>query len=358
MLKSRFVRLFGSLALLAIGFGAGLWWQATRPKSTGEAASAGRSREREPQPVRVVRVEPRALEERVIASGTVRASERVDIQTEISGRVLTIGFQQGQPVRRGEVLVQLDDLELRAGLERTIRRRRLADLRVDRLRPLRESGFANLQDFDNAVTEAAIQKAEEEVVRAQVAKTTLVAPFDGIIGLRNISEGAVVSPSTRFATIEALDPVNVDFFLAERHAARIAVGQTVNFTVAGDTRDFQAEVFAVEPRVDEGTRTLLVRARGRNADLVLRTGSLARVVWIARQTDSALLVPAPALVIGSEGTDLMILKDGMAEKRRIRVGIRRDSDVEVLEGLLAGEQVIVAGAHQVRSGSPVRVLAR
>jgi len=358
MLNPRFVRLFGSVVLLAIGFGIGMWWHSSRPKNSSEAVSAGRSRDREPQPVRVVRVEPRGLEERVIASGTVRASERVDIQTEISGRVLTIGFQQGQPVHRGEVLVQLDDVELRAGLERTIRRRRLADLRVERLRPLRESGFANLQDFDNAVTEAAIQKAEEEVVRAQVAKTTLVAPFDGIIGLRNISEGAVVSPSTRFATIEALDPVNVDFFLAERHAARIAVGQSIRFSVAGDTREYDGEVFAVEPRVDEGTRTLLVRARGRNPDLALRTGSLARVIWVARRTEDALMVPAPSLVIGAEGTDLMIVADGVAERRRVRVGARREADVEILDGLKAGEHVIVAGAHQVRAGSPVRVLSR
>lgn len=306
--------------------------------------------------MRVVKVEPKMLEERIVAAGTVRASERVEIQTEIAGRVLTIGFQEGQPVRKGAILVKLDDVELRAGLERIVQRRRLADLRVERLRPLREGGFANLQDFDGAVTEAAVQKAEEEVVRAQLAKTTLVAPFDGIIGLRNISVGAVVSSSTRFATIESLDPVNVDFFLAERHAHRIQVGQSVRFSVAGDAREYEAEVFAIEPKVDEGTRTLLVRARGRNPDLALRTGSLARVVWIARSTLDALMVPAPSLVMGSDGADLMVVKEGVAERRRVRVGTRREADIEILEGIRSGDQVIVAGAHQVRPGAPVKVL--
>ncbi|MBL9208177.1 MAG: efflux RND transporter periplasmic adaptor subunit [Opitutaceae bacterium] len=357
MFKFRFLPLIGALLLLSGGFGAGAWWHGTRPKVSREGSgSSSRGREREPLAVRVVKVEPKMLEERIVAAGTVRASERVEIQTEIAGRVLTIGFQEGQPVRKGAILVKLDDVELRAGLERIVQRRRLADLRVERLRPLREGGFANLQDFDGAVTEAAVQKAEEEVVRAQLAKTTLVAPFDGIIGLRNISVGAVVSSSTRFATIESLDPVNVDFFLAERHAHRIQVGQPVRFSVAGDAREYEAEVFAIEPKVDEGTRTLLVRARGRNPDLALRTGSLARVVWIARSTLDALMVPAPSLVMGSDGADLMVVKEGVAERRRVRVGTRREADIEILEGIRSGDQVIVAGAHQVRPGAPVKVL--
>lgn len=357
MLKSRFTSLVVALLLIGAGFGIGVWWQAKAPKATRDGSgTASRGREREPLAVRVVKVEPRTLEERIVAPGTVRAIERVDIQTEIAGRVLTIGFQEGQPVRRGDVLVKLDDVELRAGLERIVQRRRLANLRVERLRPLREGGFANLQDFDGAVTEAAVQTAEEEVVRAQLAKTTLTAPFDGIIGLRNISVGAVVSPSTRFATIEALDSVNVDFFLAERHAHRIQIGQSVRFSVAGATREYDAEVFAIEPRVDEGTRTLLVRARGKNPDHALRTGSLARVVWIARSTHDALMVPAPSLIIAADGADLMVVNEGVAERRRVQVGTRREADIEILEGVRIGDQVIVAGAHQVRPGAPVKVL--
>jgi membrane fusion protein, multidrug efflux system len=350
-------RTLGVVVAVAVGFAAGAVWEARGTPRAAVAATGG-GRERAPALVEVVRLEGRTLEDRVVATGTVRARERVDLQTEVSGRVTRVHFSEGSRVERGRILVELDDAELRASLERVRQRRRLAELRVARLAPLRDGGFANQQDFDTAATEAAIQKAEEELVQAQLEKTRIEAPFDGIIGLRNLSEGAVVSPSTRIATLEALQDVTIDFFLAERHAPRVAVGQPVRFTVAGDERQYDARIVAVEPRVDEATRTLLVRAQGANPDLRLRTGSLAQVEWIAARADQTLLVPAPALVITAEGAELFVVEDDKVVRRRVRLGMRRDEEVEVVEGLRAGDSVVIMGIQGLRPGAAVRVRTR
>ncbi|HLP26740.1 MAG TPA: efflux RND transporter periplasmic adaptor subunit, partial [Acidobacteriota bacterium] len=203
------------------------------------------------------KVKPAALAETIELVGTLRADEAVELQAETTGKVTEISFVEGTRVKRGELLVRLNDAELRAGLERAEARRELARLKERRLAALLKNGSVNQQDYDGAASEFAVADADAHVIQAQLEKTVIRAPFDGVVGLRSVSVGAYVATSTRVSTLQALDRLKLDFAVPERHAARLRPGAKLRFTVTGDDAPHAAEVYAVEPRVDEATRTVL-----------------------------------------------------------------------------------------------------
>ncbi|MEO6002209.1 MAG: efflux RND transporter periplasmic adaptor subunit [Opitutus sp.] len=310
-------------------------------------------RERAPQAVRTVLVQPEVLRDEVIGTGTVRASESVDLHTENSGKVMKVFFAEGAAVRKGDPLLQIDDAELQAQLARAEQRHKLAAVREARLRSLKEQGFSNLQDFDTAVSELAVQATEIDLIKTQLAKLLIGAPFDGTIGLRFVSEGAYVTSATRIARLQAVDEIKIDFTLPEKYGAGVRPGQSVRFSVVGVDGTSPAEVYAIEPQIDEATRTLLVRARAANSDGRFRPGAFARVTWSVGEIKDALLVPAVALVPESAEPKLFVIENGHATLRSVRLGLRHGARVQIAEGLRAGEVVVVAGVQQLRAGMEV-----
>jgi membrane fusion protein (multidrug efflux system) len=325
-------------------------------KSGGKSGTKGSGSGRDSGGVVVAtkKIEATKLSETLDLVGTLRAEEAVELQAETAGKVIEIAFAEGTRVRQGDLLLRLNDAELQAARERAEARRELARLKEERLAALLKNGGINQQDYDNARSEFAVQDAEAKLIAAQIEKTVIRAPFDGVVGLRAVSVGSFVSSSTRIASLQATDRLKLDFAVPERHAGRLKPGARVEFTVTGDGLAHTGEVYAVEPRVDEATRTVLVRARVPNPDGHLAPGALARISLALQQWDAAVLLPAMAILTTDRGKTVFVVEGGVARVRPIETGLRRRDLVQVTAGLKPGETVIVAGVQAVKDGVKVK----
>jgi membrane fusion protein, multidrug efflux system len=200
-----------------------------------------------------------------------------------------------------------------------------------------------------------VLRADLSLVEAQLARTQVRAPFSGVIGLRYVSEGAYVSPQTRIASLQALSPMKLEFSIPERYSGRVTIGDAVSFTVAGAPQRFRGEVYAVEPRVAEETRTLLIRARVPNPDGALLPGAFADLELVVEEIDGALAVPSVAIVPELAGRTVWVVDGGRASQRPVETGLRTDAAVQITGGLAAGDTVLVSGMQVIRAGQPVQV---
>lgn len=305
--------------------------------------------------VNAVKVAPQRLAEKIGATGTLRAEEGVELQAEINGKVIQVALREGARVKRGDLLVKLNDADLRAQLTRAVFRRELAEIKERRLSKLLESQSVKQEDYDAAVSDLNVQRAEVELAEAQIGKTEIRAPFDGIVGLRFVSEGAFVNATSRIATLQSLDRVKVDFSVPEKYSPRIKMGTTITFTVAGLDKKFQGEIYASDPRVDPATRTVLLRAICPNNDGQLLPGTFANVEFTLSELADAILVPSMAVVPGVSEKYVFVVQDGKAVRKNVQVGTRTETSVQILEGLAPGDLVITSGIQQLRGGLAVNV---
>jgi membrane fusion protein (multidrug efflux system) len=327
----------------------------------GSAAGPGLLRSRGgggggPTPVDVEVVKSERMADRVTSVGTVLPDERVDVRSEISGRVREIHFREGTRVARGDLLVKIDDSELRAQLARAESHLLIAQKDADRERDLYDQHVASQREFDTAVNNLGVAKAEHDLIRAQLDKTDIRAPFSGLVGLRSVSVGTYVSPATPITMIQNDHPVKIDFTVPERYAASVAKGDSIHFTVEGSTRVFGGTVYALESDIDAQTRTMGVRATSPNADGALVPGAFAEVEVILPARDT-ILVPSFAVIPELRGHRVFVCRGGKAESRSIRIGVRTEERVEVVDGLAAGDTLITSGILQLKPGAPVSVTA-
>jgi len=352
--------LWGAVALVVIGLLAwpklrgsgGPGGAAAAPAGGGGPGGGGGGRA---LPVSAYVVTPMPMADRIRATGSLLADEQVDLSAEVSGRVTRINFREGSRVQRGQLLLQINDAELQAQRQRLRYRIELAETREQRQRRLLEIGGASQDEYDGAAGELNVLRAELALTDAQIARTRLHAPFSGVIGLRQVSEGAYVSPQTLIATLQALSPMKVEFAVPERYTGRIRIGSTVTFRVAGSQQPYRGEVYAVEPSVDRDTRQLLVRARVPNPEGTLLPGAFADVELVVEEQPNALPVPAMAIVPELGGTRVWTVRDGRANPVAVEMGMRTDEAVQILSGLAPGDTVLVTGLQTVRPGQAVRV---
>lgn len=314
----------------------------------------GEKKEDNPLPVSTVTVTPSPLAETISSTGTLLAEESVELQAEINGKVSGISFKEGVHVRKGELLVKLNDADLLASRARAHYRRELAQLREQRFAKLLKQGVARQEEYDTALNELNVQEAEIDLINAQIAKTEIRAPFDGVVGLRFVSEGAYVSAATRVATLQRLDRLKVDFSVPEKYAVRLRAGSPITFVVAGASERFVGEIYAVEPRIDVATRTVLVRAVCPNQHGKVLPGAFASIELTLGQLKDAILIPSVAVVPGLDEKNVYVLIEGKAERRPVQTGTRLQSSVQILSGLAPGEVVITSGLSQMRPGLSVR----
>ena len=353
ILRSRRVRAGAIIAVLILALAV---WHQSRGRETATVRADDRS-QRSAAPLRVsgVRVQPVPFRETIAASGTLRAEESVELQSEVNGKIIALNFTEGQPVSAGTILVKIDDSSLQASLRRARARRELAAFREQRLARLVRTGGVSQQDYDEARGELDVLDAEADLILAEIRKTEIRAPFAGVVGIRFVSIGAYVNPATRIATLQGLTHLKVDFSVPERYAPRVRTGDPVAFSVAGSALTFEAEVYAVEPRIDVATRSVLLRAVCRNPDGALLPGVFARIAYPVSQSESALLVPAIAVLSGLEERALFVERSGRAERILVELGARTTRDVQVISGLNAGDVVIISGVQQLRTGAAVTV---
>jgi membrane fusion protein (multidrug efflux system) len=205
-------------------------------------------------------LQPREIEDRISVTGTILANEAVDIRSEITGRVTSINFREDSRVGKGDLLVRINDSELQSQLKKLEFEKKLAEDDVYRKTRLLEMNAVSKEEYDVSVNQFGILQAEIELLRAQIAKSEIIAPFEGKVGLRMISPGAYVSPSTLITHLQDLDPVRVEFAVQEKYQGKVNKNTMIRFRVEGMDSIFSGQVYAVDPRIDLATRTFTVRA--------------------------------------------------------------------------------------------------
>lgn len=302
-----------------------------------------------------VRLEPQLIEDKIFASGTLQANEVVDLRAEVSGKIVTIYFEEGRPVEAGELLLKINDSELQAQKRRAQFQLNLAIQREERQESLLERGGISQEDYDATVNEVNVLRSEIELIDAQIEKTEIRAPFDGVIGLKYVSEGSFISPETRVASLNDIDPVKIDFSIPERYVSRVDVGDRIDFTIQGRQMTFQGDVYAIEPRIDTETRTLRIRALSSNPENQLVPGAFANIELILQTMDDALMLPSISVIPELNRQKVYRYRDGQVEEVQIETGIRTDQSVQVLNGLAPGDTVLTTGLLQARAGMQVQL---
>ena len=304
--------------------------------------------------VTVAPVSQELLEDKVTTTGTLLAWEAVDLRAEVAGRVTGLRFSEGSSVREGQTLVTLDTQVLQAQIEGARTRRDLARVQAGRRRELFEIGGLSRQSLDQAESESRVLDAELAQLAAEVRRRQIVAPFSGQIGLREVSEGAYLSPGDRVATLRVTSQLRLEFTVPERYLGQIQTGEPVQFSVPGQPDPFTATIYATEPAVDPATRAFTVRARARNPGGVLQPGAFAEVELVLDAVEDALLIPTASVVTGADSTTVFVLQDGTAVPRAVETGVRTADRIQVTRGLSAGDVVLTSGLDEVRPGQPVR----
>jgi len=326
--------------------------------SKSRGTTATRSSDAKAVSVRVVRVTPQTLIERLSTTGTVRANEDVELVAEIAGKVHAIHFREGRRVQADELLLEIDDTQLRAERERAVHRVSLAERSEARKHRLLSEGLVSQEEYDFAQSELNVLRAELALAEGRLLKTRIHAPFQGIIGLRDVSVGSYLTPQTRIATLQDVDPVKVDFSVPEKHVRHLRAGATIQFRTKGSDQAHTGTIVAVEPLVDRETRSLTLRARSPNPHGVLVPGAFADVEIVIRRIEGALAVPNRAVIPELCGKKVFVYEDGEARARAIETGLRAAETIEVTQGLEAGDRVIVTAIQRLRPGLPVRIEER
>ncbi len=324
-------------------------------KSAGGPSGSG-GKPAAPLKVSTFMVTPSLFSETITATGTVLADEGVELQPETNGKVVSINFVEGAPVKQGDLLLKLNDSDLRANLDRYNYSKKLAEVRFRRYSQLLNQKMVSQDDYDSVLSEMNVQQSYIDLYKAEIQKTEIRAPFNGVVGLRYVSVGAFVNASTRIATLQRLNELKIDFAVPEKYSGRIKVGSQITFTVAGGLQKYAGRIAALDPRIDSETRTLLVRAICANTDGRLLPGAFTNVSISLDQITDAVLVPAEAVVAGLDEKNVYVIKDGVAERRAVETGSRTATQVHIVSGLQVGDQVITSGLQQMRAKLPVESL--
>ena len=308
-------------------------------------------------PVKVTPVIQDTVTTEITALGTVRADEAIIVRPEIAGRVQSIHFQEGQLVNKNDPLFTLDPAEYKAQLDGSSAQLRMEQLNFERTQTLFSRQLTSRQNLDEAQAKLDAARAYQTKDQVRLDKTVIRAPFAGVVGLRQVSVGAYVSPGNDLTTLGSIGMVKLDFQVPEVYLSKIKVGQPLTIGVdAYPGRTFPGTVYAINPGIDEETRTIRLRARAPNPDNLLRSGMFARVALILEKRDKALLVPEQAIVPQGQKSFVFRVVDNKAVFTPVTLGQRRPGQVEITTGLNPKDLVVTDGQIKLRDGVPVQVL--
>jgi len=297
---------------------------------------------------------PSLLEQNIIVSGTLKPFEETVLMPDIGGRVVSINFKEGMHVAKGTLLVQLFNDDLKAQLHKLQAQKDLAEQTEKRQSELiKISGISQL-DYDQSVLQVNSFKADIEVIKAQLRKTEIVAPFDGVIGLRNVSVGAVVSQSTALATIRQMSPMKLEFSFPGKYISSVKKGTRLKFTVQGTDHSYDATVMATEEGIDASTRNLQAKAlvSGKTDGLV--PGMFANVALILDENPGALMIPTQAIIPDARNKKVIVSRAGIASFEEVTTGVRQATDIEIISGIRAGDTIVTTGVQYIKPGSALK----
>ncbi len=340
--------------VLAAGGGLVLLSPWKRFESTASAAPPSAKPPEQEVPAAALTLKYRPLAAKAQVVGTLTSNESVNISSEVQRRVVAVHAQDGARVKKGDVLFELDRADLLAKQNELFVRRKLLVQEEQRKRKLRDEGLGTEADQLRAKSDLDLLDAQAETLRVEIQKTRIVAPFDGRLGIRKVSVGALVAPQTLLVSLEDDSRVKVDFSVPERYAPLVKVGSKFSFRVDGAKDAITGSVSAIEPKLSPDTRTLLVRGVTDPSAATLVTGSSVSVEVELGQGSSALLVPSEAVIPSIGGHSVYTVVDGVAKPTEIEIGLRTEREVQVVSGLSEGDVVLVDNLLRLRPGAKVK----
>ena len=305
-------------------------------------------------PVDGIIIKPAALKEELEITGSLAANQQVDIVSELTRKIVRVHVKEGAYVQAGQLLFELDNADLQAQLEKLRQQEKLASLNEERLRDLIAHEAVVQQDYDQAFTNLKVLQAQIAELQVTISKTRIKAPFNGQVGIVHVYPGAVVSVNTILTNLEDNSIVKLDFQVPEKYAQVITTGSEQKFTVTSDTKQYTAKVIAREARLDQNTRTLLVRAISANPGRVLLPGQSARLHLALHSSADALMVSSQALMPSSRGYNVYTVKNNSVQLSPVEIGQRGAYTVEILHGLNNGDTVVTSNLLRLVPGSAVQ----
>jgi membrane fusion protein, multidrug efflux system len=308
-----------------------------------------------PIPVNAVILSPETFSNSISISGTIEPNEMIEIRPEVSGVVTKINFNEGSFVSKGQLLVKINDIELRAQLSQANTKANLSSENSRRAKLLLQKEAISQEEYDIANSDYLSAKAQIQLINAQISRTSIVAPFSGRVGLRSISQGSYISPTTLIAKLVNTSQVKISFSIPEKYASSITNNSNLNFTIASDTIQYSAKIYAIEPAIDMQTRTLQIKAKANNGEGKLLPGTFATISLDLKQQNEALFVPSEAVIPIQNGKKVFISDKRKAKEVVIQSTIRTQNRVLVDSGLKIGDTVITSGIMSLKNDMPLKI---
>jgi len=344
--KSVLVALFACLAIVSCK---------NKKDASALAPGAGSSAPASAIEVEGMVVKSSTINEIIESSGTILANESTEIKPEISGRITQLNIKEGAIVPQGSLLVKIYDEDLQAELKKLLVQLQIAEKTEERQKELLKIGGIAQQDYDLSILQVSNIKADIELTRVNIGKTEIRAPYNGRLGLKNISPGAYVSPANVLTTITQVNHMKIEFSVPEKYSSQIRNGMSLEFTTEGSEKTFKASILARESSVDEATRNLRIRAIVQDGDQFLVPGSFAKVKMILGRNDNALMIPTNSVIPQARNKQVAVYRDGIADMVPITTGVRDSTDVQVITGLHAGDTLITTGLLFVKPNARIKL---
>lgn len=301
-------------------------------------------------------VKASSVSESIHVTGALLSNKEVEIKNEIAGRLVKIYFDEGSSVNQGELLAKIFDEDLQAQLNKLQVELQLAKTKERRSADLLKIQGISQQEYDEAINTLQGIEADIAFIKVQISKTEIRAPFSGIVGLEMINEGSILPLNTKIVSIQDINPVKLEFSVPEKYKSLLRLNQTVRFSLSSLTKSYEAKIYAMEPKIDPLTHSVLIRALCPNPEGILTPGAFANVEVPLAAIDSALMIPSQAIIPELKGYKLFVQNQGKAQSRKVEIGIRNDSTVQIISGLNDGDTILTNGIMQLRPDMPVSVI--
>ena len=308
-----------------------------------------------PLTVTAIVVSSKDFSNAISLSGSIEANENVEIRSEVSGIVEKISFSEGTNISKGQVLLKVNDIELRAQLSQAFTKQKLASENERRAKLLLQKEAISQEEYDIASAEFRSLKAQTQLIQAQIAKTTIRAPFSGKIGLRNISPGTYVTPTTIITKLVSSSQVKISFSIPEKYASEIENNASILFTIPNNPQKFSAKIYAIEPEIETATRTLKIRAIADNSNGKLLPGTFATIELSLKNIKDAIVIPTEAVVPIQNGKVVYIANNGKAKEVKIETLARTSKDVVVTSGIKSGDTLLTSGVMSLKDEADIKV---
>ena len=299
-------------------------------------------------------VTPKKLFNQMELGGSLLASEEVELHPEIAGRVSYLKIEEGQFVEQGTLLLKINDSDLQAQHQKLLTQKKIAEKNEQRLKELLSVNGVGQQEYDAALLQLNNVNADIEIIKVQIEKTEIRAPFSGKLGLRKISLGAYVTPTAVIATLQQINPLKLDFYIPEKYSHLLRQGLKVNFKSETGEAQYSAIVKAIEPRVDKSIRSIQVRAQVENANETLLPGSFVKILFNVADIENALMIPSECIIPDAEGKKVILCQNGVAKFQKVITGFRSNEEVEIVDGLKVNDTIATTGLLFVKPGMKLK----